>query len=508
MWLAVLAFVVALALLLYKLNDTYYVLCICKRVKTEDGSPLGNKVYELPGTTIFGNTFDFKDLTPAGLFKFVRDCNNRSQGKSVLSYYPVTPLYSIVKAEDAVEFFQSTELLQKPIFYQLLQDFLGDGLLLSSDRKWMHRRKMLTPAYHFNILREFTTTFKEESIRLVKRLDSMPTDVVEVHEISKEFALNSIIETALGVKLDDITGSAEYRQTINQIEDIFLERIFNMLFYFNGLFRLFGKYEKYKRHLNIVHEFSNNIIQKKKEEYRQKQKGATEDVDEFGKKNRYAMLDTLLAEEAKGNIDHQGICDEVNTFMFEGFDTTSTCLAFTIMNLALHPEAQAKCREEISNLGEFTSLTVMDFNKLMYLECVLKETLRLYPSVPFISRKCSTETRINGLILPANSQIDVHIFDINRDPKHFPDPSAFKPERYFPENTVKRHPFASVAFSAGARNCIGQKFALLEMKVVMVSLLLNYEILPITKVEDLNLEYGIILRTSEKIHVKLRKIAK
>lgn len=63
------------------------------------------------------------------------------------------------------------------------------------------------------------------------------------------------------------------------------------------------------------------------------------------------MLDTLLDEEAKGSIDHQGICDEVNTFMFEGYDTTSTCLIFTILNLATHKEIQDKCRQEIRNLG-------------------------------------------------------------------------------------------------------------------------------------------------------------
>lgn len=64
------------------------------------------------------------------------------------------------------------------------------------------------------------------------------------------------------------------------------------------------------------------------------------------------MLDTLLDEESKGNIDHAGICEEVDTFMFEGYDTTSTCLIFTIMNLALHSDVQEKCRQEIESLGK------------------------------------------------------------------------------------------------------------------------------------------------------------
>lgn len=91
-----------------------------------------------------------------------------------------------------------------------------------------------------------------------------------------------------------------------------------------------------------------------------------------------------------------------------------------------------------------------------YLECVLKETLRLYPSVPFVARHCVAETRFNDLILPEFTQINIHIYDIMRDPKHFPEPNLFKPERFFPEVTVKRHPFAYVPFSAGSRNCIGE----------------------------------------------------
>lgn len=98
--------------------------------------------------------------------------------------------------------------------------------------------------------------------------------------------------------------------------------------------------------------------------------------DDFGKKKRYAMLDTLLDEESKGNIDHEGICDEVNTFMFEGYDTTSTCLIFTILNLALHPDVQKKCREEIANIGKWATLN----NSPKYL---IQKNIPFLPQVTF-----------------------------------------------------------------------------------------------------------------------------
>ncbi|XP_075153111.1 putative cytochrome P450 4ac1 isoform X3 [Haematobia irritans] len=441
----------------------------------------------------------------------MRENLHYAKGKSYLLYFLMAPLYNIVTPEESAAVFQSTTMLEKTPMYGLIKEFLGDGLLISSDRKWFQRRKLLTPAFHFNVLQTFNDIFKEESLKLLKKLHSLPKEEIEVNDIVTEFTLNNVIETALGVSLDDQSGSAQYRKTIHDIEEIILERINNPLMYYGLIFKLFGRYKKHKHDLKIATDFSSRIIEKKRIEYQLKKEQQAEhadNTDEFGKKKRYAMLDTLLYEESLGNIDHEGICDEVNTFMFEGYDTTSTCLIFTIMNLALHPEAQKKCRQEIANIGDFSSLTVFDFNKMEYLECVLKETLRLYPSVPFIARTCTAETHINGLILPDNTQVNVHIYDIMRDPKHFPDPEVFKPERFLAEYSMDRHPFAFVPFSAGSRNCIGQKFALLEMKAVMVALLQNFEILPITKSEDLTFEYGLILRTSQKIFVKLKKIVK
>jgi len=86
-------------------------------------------------------------------------------------------------------------------------------------------------------------------------------------------------------------------------------------------FYLYGDYRKQVDNLKIAHAFSSNIIEKRRRLFKSKQ---LEKVDEFGKKQRYAMLDTLLAAEAEGQIDHQGICDEVNTFMSSGRFSTSS----------------------------------------------------------------------------------------------------------------------------------------------------------------------------------------
>jgi len=116
-----------------------------------------------------------------------------------------------------------------------------------------------------------------------------------------------------------------------------------------------------------------------------------------------------------------------------------------------------------------------DLSELKYLECCIKEALRLYPSVPIMGRTLCEDTNISkyllfikgckvlkyvylflvGYDIPAGCSVWMAPYMLHRDPTHFPDPELYKPERFFPENVKGRHPYAYVPFSAGARNCIG-----------------------------------------------------
>ncbi|XP_016976667.1 probable cytochrome P450 4ac2 [Drosophila rhopaloa] len=482
-------------------NQSYFLLSLCKRIRTEDGSPLEDKIYVTQTKTRFGNNFDLLSFTSVSIFNFMRDACAQAKGRNYLWYFFHAPMYNVVRAEEAEEIFQSPKLITKNVIYDLLKPFLREGLLTSTDQKWHSRRKALTPAFHFNVLQSFLTIFKEECNKLTKVLNQSVNEELELNQVIPQFTLNNVCETALGVKLDDMTEGLRYRQSIHAIEEVMQQRLCNPFFYNIVYFYLFGDYRKQVDNLKIAHDFSSRIIEKRRTLFRSKQLSQS---DDFGKKQRYAMLDTLLAAEAEGQIDHEGICDEVNTFMFEGYDTTSTCLIFTLLMLALHKDVQDRCFEEVESLHEESDeISVFQYNELVYLECVIKESLRMFPSVPFIGRRCMEECVVNGLVMPKDTQINVHIFDIMRDPRHFPNPNTFQPDRFLPENTVNRHPFAFVPFSAGQRNCIGQKFAILEIKVLLAAVIRNFRILPITFLNDITFENGIVLRTQQNVKVKL-----
>ena len=127
----------------------------------------------------------------------------------------------------------------------------------------------------------------------------------------------------------------------------------------------------------------------------------------------------------------------------------------------------------------------------------------MYPSVYFISRILGEDLRLtNGYLLPKSTDVFIHIYDVHRNPDVYPDPERFDPDRFLPENCQNRHPYAYLPFSAGPRNCIGQKFAILELKAAVCAILSNFVLEPIDTQENIKLVADIVLRTKEDIKVK------
>ena len=127
----------------------------------------------------------------------------------------------------------------------------------------------------------------------------------------------------------------------------------------------------------------------------------------------------------------------------------------------------------------------------------------MYPSVYFISRILGEDLRLtNGYLLPKSTNVFIHIYDVHRNPDVYPDPERFDPDRFLSENCQNRHPYAYLPFSAGPRNCIGQKFAILELKAALCAILSNFVLEPIDTQESIKLVADIVLRTKEDIKVK------
>lgn len=120
---------------------------------------------------------------------------------------------------------------------------------------------------------------------------------------------------------------------------------------------------------------------------------------------------------------------------------------------------QDRVYEELEELfnSDDRDPTLFELQNLKYMEMCIKESLRMYPSVPFISRLASKDIdTFSGYRIPKGTHIHIHIYDMHHNSKIYPNPEKFDPDRFLPENSIKRHPFAFLPFSGGPRNCIGK----------------------------------------------------
>ncbi|KYB25210.1 Cytochrome P450 4c3-like Protein [Tribolium castaneum] len=259
------------------------------------------------------------------------------------------------------------------------------------------------------------------------------------------------------------------------------------------------KFYEERKLIKLLHNFTNDIIAKRRKDFHQ-------GIVASQKKKRLAMLDLLLTvQKEEGIIDDEGIREEVDTFMFEGHDTVSSAINFALMVLANHPTVQEEIVQEMKDvLGDTKKKPVYnDLQELKYMERVIKEVLRLYPSVHYISRELGEDmVTTTGYKLRKGTILQLHIYDLHYNPVIYPEPEKFDPDRFLPENCDKRHPYAYIPFSAGPRNCIGQRFAMLELKAVLCGILSNFTLQPVDTPESIVMVEDIVLRTKENIKVK------
>ncbi|KAJ1530819.1 hypothetical protein ONE63_005666 [Megalurothrips usitatus] len=495
-------------LLLYQL-----ILLLFKRRK------FVRAVDSLPGPKphlLFGNVPDL--MVPPN--KMFEAWDQRHRTNSTLFRTWIGPYAEInLKEPEQVEtILSSSKHITKSNAYRFLHPWLGTGLLTSTGNKWHTHRKMITPTFHFKILEAFHDVFVEKCEILARKLAKVADGKTEfdMYPFITHCTLDIICETAMGVKLnaqDSTDKRSDYVSAIYEISELTLKRAHRPWLFPNITFYMTDLGKRYKRCLSILHGFTNKVpqvIRERKEvrESQQSQTQASTTEDDLGRKKRTAFLDLLLdAREAGAQLSDEDLREEVDTFMFEGHDTTTAGLCWAVFLLGTHPHVQDAAADELDHIfqGSDRPPTVRDLQEMKYLERIIKETLRLFPSVPFIGRKLYQDVDLGGYKVPAGSLINIPIYHIHRNPKQWPSPHAFDPDNFLPHRVAERHPYSYVPFSAGPRNCIGQKFALMEEKTVLSYILRNYKIHAVERMEDLTLMIDLILRPESGIKVRLER---
>ncbi|XP_063706450.1 cytochrome P450 4C1-like [Culicoides brevitarsis] len=412
------------------------------------------------------------------------------------------------RAEHVEKILKSTTIIRKSQFYDYeFRKWLGNGLITSTGEQWHLHRKFLTPTFHFSILEGFCDVFAEKCQIMVEKLKKVADtgETVEIFDYVHRCALDIICETAMGIQMNaQETGKSEYTEAIKEICTINTKRFLTPLLRFEWIFALTSYGARSRKALKTLNDFTEKVIKERKALRKElSNSGETE----TGKK-RKMFLDLVLDEtEKRPFFTDQDIREEVDTFMFAGHDTTTAAMSFALYLIGLHPEVQEKLyQEQLDIFGDSTELaTYKNLSEMKYMDMVIKECLRIFPSVPKVSRRVTEEVEVGGYTIPVGASVSLWIYGCSRDERYFPNPEKFDPDRFLPENKKNLHPYAFIPFSAGLRNCIGQRFAQLEEKVMLSTMIRNFKITSPIPLKDMKVIQEIVTRPINGVHIILEK---
>nr|XP_005904199.1 PREDICTED: phylloquinone omega-hydroxylase CYP4F2 [Bos mutus] len=424
--------------------------------------------------------------TEQGLSKVTQLVTNYPQGY-LMWMGPIIPMV-IFCHPDLIRTFASASAAIAPknvVFYNFLKPWLGDGLLLSAGDKWSSHRRMLTPAFHFNILKPYMKIFTKSADIMHAKWQRLITEGhthLDMFEHISLMTLDSLQKCVFSYDSNCQEKTSDYIAAILELSALVAKRYQQIFLHMDFLYYLTPDGWRFRRACRLVHDFTGAVIQERRRTL------PKEDIDDFLKAKEKTktldFIDVLLLtkdEDGKGLSD-EDIRAEADTFMFEGHDTTASGLSWVLYNLAKHPEYQERCRQEVQELlkdRESKEIEWDDLAQLPFLTMCIKESLRLHPPVTVISRSCTQDITLpDGRVIPKGVICLISIFGTHHNPYVWPDPEVYDPLRFKPENIKGRSPLAFIPFSAGPRNCIGQTFAMTEMKVVLALTLLRFRILP------------------------------
>ncbi|XP_050545533.1 cytochrome P450 4c21-like isoform X2 [Daktulosphaira vitifoliae] len=438
----------------------------------------------------------------------------RRFGKSTFKIWILDNLYIFpTKPEDIEIILNNTMLFKKSNDYLVLKESIMSQGIFSSEKyhKWKTNRKMVATGFNFSIIKSFIPIFYEEAMILGNILYKRRNFYTHECEVSKSVSMATmemIGRTAFGVKFNaQHNSNHEFVSHFKIIQKAWAYRILHPWFLNKTLFKMSSVKQKHDKSQRIIFDFIDNLLKKKQAEMNEKKNNYDlENVNDC--KKTKTLIEILLENE---NMKHTQIRQEAITVIIGGQDTTAFTNSCILFMLAHHQDVQDNVFEEISTIfssGDPDRIpTYEDLQQMKYLECVIKETLRLYPPLPFMCKNVQQEFKLGNHLIPADSTLTIFIPGIHLNPKYYDKPRSFNPDNFLPDVYRQRHPCTFIPFSAGYRNCIGVKYAMTQMKTVISTLVRFYHFSPSARYpssKSLRLEFLGSLKFINGCYINIR----
>ncbi|XP_063924972.1 cytochrome P450 4C1-like [Zophobas morio] len=398
-------------------------------------------------------------------------------------------VFLVSKPEYLEVILNSPGTFEKIELYKYTKPILGDGMISAPVKVWKRHRKILAPALNQKILNEYPEIICQQCNTLIEILQTkVGGEEIDHCRYVTNCAIDIVGETIFGLPISAQVNDANYSHLIDRLVEIVFVKAFRLSYHFDFIFRWTQDYKDQEELVNKIKKVSRGLIEKKKE-----QLGAQLETEENKKK---PLLDLLVEKYLTKEFTEEEVEDEVNTFLLAGTDTNATSISFALTLLGMHPIIQYHLYKEVMEvLGPDRTITLEDLPKLKYTERVIKETLRIFPGAPFIGRVVEEDIILPDLVIPKGSNLAIGYLHLHRSPKYWDDPLKFDPDRFLPERSLNRHPYTWLPFSGGPRNCVGMKYGMMVVKIVVAMVIRKFKVTSSIKaIEDIELTTNIVLK--------------
>ncbi|XP_059061353.1 cytochrome P450 6B2-like [Achroia grisella] len=369
---------------------------------------------------------------------------------------------------------------------ELSKEGLGTNLFHADTDTWRALRNRFTPLFTSGKLKNMIKLMTDRGNQFVDYVENIIENETEqkIHTLVQRYTISTISACAFGIDINDISDDNPIIKTLYKID--------RELFSINFAFELVLMYPRLFKKLNMT------VFPKYVTDFFYKL--TTSIISERGGKptDRKDFMDLILELRSQKEIQssnrydnekqvHLEISDSIiaaQSFVFfaGGYETSATTMSFMLYLLAKNPHIQDKLHKEIDEtLDKHNSeLTYEIIKEMTYLRKVFDETLRLYPLVEPLQRSARSDYEVPGtdIVIKKNQIVLITPRGIHYDPKYYPNPEVFDPERFSSEAIAERHPCAYMPFGVGPRNCIGMRFAKLQSSICIIKLLSKFRVEP------------------------------
>jgi len=431
---------------------------------------------------LFGTTRAIMKVIAAAMRKEHLHCFNSVHmrlGDTFTAKIPSQPWWVVTRCPKNVEYVLSKNFSNYPkgsFFTGRLADLLGSGIFNADGDTWFHQRKTSSQMFTAKLFKEHIWLVVQKNTRILRDAlrDSPRDEPVDIFNFMNRFTLDTIGEIGFGRSIGSLSDpSSPFLRSFDKAQQIAFRRFFLPhwpLLKFFGM----GSERETREHFDLLDEYSREVVRDLQSNI---DKQGDEAVSKGDIEARRSFVGLFIAEAKKRKESHSEdfLRDAVLNFLIAGRDTTAQALSWTIYLLSSHPEAMAKARQEVMDVCGASGPSYDEINKLPYLQAVISESLRLFPSVPVdIKVAIQDDTLPDGTFVPRGTVLLYNIFSMARNTSIWgTDCEKFRPERWL-EMDASPSNYVYPVFNAGPRECLGKRLAQVEMRACLASLLPHF----------------------------------